>query len=140
MCCAQVKDKDGRAALTITDDGTRAIFKRYLYFCGRYEIDFIQAPIHVSDTSIVFSGRDHNVAQIYSAQFDIGLVMQTKDTGLEVDQLQASGGFVHCAMALGLHSNVSAVERTRAILGDLRCLIKGNRDSVTREEFIYGWD
>jgi hypothetical protein len=90
----------------------------------------------VSDTSIVVSGRDHNVEQIYNAQYDIGLVMQNKETGQKVDELQAAGGFEQCAMALGLHSHVPAVERIDAILSDLRSLIKGNRDSVNREEFI----
>ena len=77
---ASYKDKKKRAALEIADSDSREIMAKYLYFCGRYEVQSGPA-CHRSATAVVVNAEDHGVVQqykkeIYSAydiKYKIGL-------------------------------------------------------------------
>jgi hypothetical protein len=52
-------DVDSISVLNRTDETTRKYLQSFLYFCGRFEINSIEAPIHKSATAIVTFALDH---------------------------------------------------------------------------------
>lgn len=55
---AHFADENGRTAMIITDNETKKVFKRRLFFCGRYDINMKEAAIHMSETSIILRAQE----------------------------------------------------------------------------------
>ena len=56
---AHLKDKDGDPVVSLTDPVTRKYLASFLYFCGRFEINSSEAPVHKSATAVVTYALDH---------------------------------------------------------------------------------
>lgn len=66
---ANFKDKAGRTAISICAEDVLALFGKYIYFCGRYELQH-GPPIHCTATSIVTCAKDHGVLKEYKEAFE----------------------------------------------------------------------
>jgi len=56
---ANAVDSEGRVAVNIASQACQRIIKESTYFCQRYEITTMEAPIHVSRTCILHLAIDH---------------------------------------------------------------------------------
>ena len=56
---ANAEDAEGRTAVNIASQSCQRIIKESIYFCKRYEITTLDAPIHKSKTCVVHLAVDH---------------------------------------------------------------------------------
>ncbi len=56
---ADCKDESNFSALVHTDPVTRNYLQSFLFFCGRFEINSTEAPVHKSATAVVTYALDH---------------------------------------------------------------------------------
>lgn len=62
-------DENGREVFALTDKQTKEAINSVIYFCGRYDVNWAESPLHISDNCIVLRGSDHKAASQYSAAF-----------------------------------------------------------------------
>lgn len=65
---AHTRDVNSRTATSIAHPAVVAVFNKYLYFCGRYEL-FSGPPLHRSATAMVLYANDHGLVKEYEAAF-----------------------------------------------------------------------
>jgi len=57
---ANAEDTEGRKAINIASQACQRMIRESIYFCKRYEITTMDAPIHKSHTCVVHVAIDHN--------------------------------------------------------------------------------
>ena len=108
----RVLDDQGRTALEVSTKGPRSAIYEHLLFCGRYELS-MDAPEHVSSTSVVLRARDLNENADYGAVFDLA----DRDGDKKLDRLELS----HLANSIRL---------------DPKLFLQGTDKYVKKEDFV----
>lgn len=122
---AHVKDSNGRTALSIAHEQVQDLFKKFMFFCGRYEI-LHGPPLYRSATAIVLRATDHSVAQDYAHYFQ----HFAEDNDGELD----SELFRECVRNLGVVSGSEAT--SEELLKSFAICAKSNPKAVLLQEFV----
>lgn len=69
-------DEKDREVFSLTDKTTKAAFNSVIFFCGRYEIDWGEQPILISESCIIHNAVDHKAKLLYEATFQSVLAEQ----------------------------------------------------------------
>lgn len=62
-------DEKDREVFALTDKKTKEAINSVIFFTSRYDIDWNDAPVHVSDTCILVKAVDHKAVLNYEAVF-----------------------------------------------------------------------
>ena len=126
---ANIEDSFQRKAMDITVPVSKALINKYLYFCGRYELYLEEAPIHVSETSIVIRGVDYGLLEDCNRMFD---EHSTKKSGkLSIKE------FVTCAAAIGVMEHITDKNTKKQALAETFEKFDKNGDQwMDRSEFM----
>lgn len=65
----RARDREDREALALTDKHTRNMLHFVVFFCGRYNTDWGEPPIHVSETCVIVRAEDYKAALQYEEAF-----------------------------------------------------------------------
>ena len=98
-----MKHRNNRSIIDFADPVTRAAVEEFFFFCKRYELFLDEAPVHVSDTSIVIRAVDHGLREECLMKFDQymsneGLVYLSKNN------------FELCVKEIGLFSGICILD------------------------------
>lgn len=129
-----MRDEKGRELFSLTDKTTKEGINSILLFCGRYDIDWNEKPIHMSDNSILLRALDHNANAQFKAHFSTFARrssavanLSTVDACLTIDQLQ------ECLHSMGRYSR--SAESQQRFSMDLRRVFQSERSQVTYGDF-----
>ncbi len=122
---AHVKDSNGRTALSIAHEQVQDVFKKFMFFCGRYEL--LQGPpLYRSATAIVMRATDHSVAHDYAQSFRE--FSENNDDKLDGEL------FRECVRTLGVVSGSAATDEE--LQKSFAICAKSNPKAVSLQEFV----
>lgn len=124
-------DEKDREIFALTDKHTKEAINSVIFFCGRYDINWTEKPIHISETCILTRAVDYKASLQYAATFD-GLAPAETEY-ITMDQLCT------CMEALGgVYGRLDAGKRKLLLQTDLKKVFKtrGDKNRLSRCEFI----
>lgn len=152
------RDGKGREVLALADKATRGAMNSFIYFCGRYFIDWHEPPLHVSESSILVRAVDHQACRQYEAVFDS---LQASPSELELQshsqlesqsqsQLQPHTGksegdnflisidqLIVAMQLVGGYSRVEDEKRRTAVRTDMQKVFKkAGKEALNRADFL----
>ncbi len=123
---AEAKDK-GRRGYDITDPECKAVFRKHMYLCGRYQLK-AGVPIHISATAVVMYANDHQLVEEYKKSF-LSNLSEGMD-GLDFD------GFKEALSELCVMLDVSDFTSNAENMASSYSLWdKNNNDTISEAEF-----
>ena len=126
----KVTYKNNFHAVDYTDPETREIIMRYFFFRHRYELLLNEAPVHISDTSIVIRAKDHGVFEDCLKHFKSTILDTDGGTSLSEED------FIDCVEATKLFAaTVDATERSNEIKAAFTHFDRNNDKRIDLEEF-----
>ena len=122
---------EGRRVIDITDDRTRNFFNKFMFFCGRYDLE-AGRPIHQSATAIVIYAND---TKPFEEAFDTVLKERADDKNKKSETRSdlTDVEFQKCMQLLGKSDKCTDL-KNKANDSDQQKGSRGNK--VTRQEFL----
>ena len=130
---AFAKDEGGRVVREYADQSIKAIFNRYLFFCGRYELGEL---IHQSATSVVLHAVDHSMMADYKAIFNEEAAAEQFSVLEGGKTLMSEDAFIECIRELGLHAHDDDGQVEEQLRIDFKKCDKDASGSIDEDEFV----